>query len=82
MQSGRFRETSYLDVTLFGINSLLKTWIVRPLTSLLTNVQVVMISYLRAGKVCSHKNTLNCEEAILEIYNKKKLCWKRIKKNI
>ena len=41
-----------------------------------------MISYLQEEKVCSHKNAVDCEEAILEAYNKMKLYNEPIKKDI
>lgn len=41
-----------------------------------------MIFYLQEGKICSHKNPVHCEEAILETYNKMKLYYEPIKKDI
>ena len=40
------------------------------------------ITFLRAGIVCSNKNALDCEKAIIETCNKKELYWKTIKKDI
>ena len=41
-----------------------------------------MISYLQEGKVCSHKNAVDCEESILQTYNKMKPYCEPIKKDI
>ena len=81
MQSDRFKETSFFDIIIFCIKSSLEAWIVWMLRSLLMMVQE-SITFLRAGIVCSNKNALDCEKAIIETCNKKELYWKTIKKDI